>query len=235
VSPFISASRRVRRRPSPRVVALALAAGLFVFTVAGPAFGGPSVPSAANALSTAKKALKLAKKAESDAKKSPVGSGRLVNGAVVTSKIANGAVRMVKITAGAVGTDRLADGAVTTGKLADGAVTASKLGANAVGSANIQNGSVSLSDISGADVTGPVDIDPIPARTCEILDLQVPGAQVGQFPIMAFEGNTALPDALIAIAIKVSAAGTVRSKVCNPTDTATSATTGVGVRVITLN
>jgi hypothetical protein len=78
---------------------------------------------------------------------------------------------------------------VTTAKLANGAVTASKVGANAVGSANIQNGSVSLSDISGADVTGSVNLDPIPAHTCGFLDLQVPGAQVGQFPIMAFEGN----------------------------------------------
>ena len=84
-------------------------------------------------------------------------------------------------------------------------------------------------------MTGSVDIDAVAAHTCELLDLQVPGAQVGQFPIMAFEGNTPLPSGLIAIAIKVVAAGTVRSKVCNPTDAATSSTTGVGVRVITLN
>jgi hypothetical protein len=234
MSPFISSARRARRLPPSPVLAVAIVAGLLFVTVAAPAFGGPS------ALSIAKRALKLAKKANK-----PIGSKRLVNGAVISSKIANGAVTAIKLTPGAVGngalapgsvgTGKIGDGSVTSSKLADGSVTNSKLADGSVGTAKLINGSVTLKDLAGTDFTGTYNIAAVAGNTCVTQALPVPGAQVGQFPLLAFVGDAALPRDLVITAIKVNAADSVRVKVCNPTNGATLAANGVEIRFITLN
>jgi hypothetical protein len=234
MSPFVSATRRVRRRPSPPIVAVAIVTSLLFVTVVTPAFGGPS------ALSIAKKALKLATKANK-----PVGSKRLVNGAVITPKIANGAVTGIKIApgavgngniaAGAIGTGKIANGAVGTADLADGSVTNAKLADGSVGTAKIINGSVTLKDLAGTDFTGTYNIASVAGTTCTTQAIPVPGAQVGQFPMLAFEGDVALPRDLVITAIKVNAANSVRVKICNPTVGATLAANGVQIRFVTLS
>jgi hypothetical protein len=235
MSPFISVSRKARRRPSQPVVAVALVAGLLFVTGAVPAVGGPQAfSSAVSTRSIAKKALALAKKADKHAKTSSVGSKRLVNGAVIADKIANGAVGTFKITPGAVGPDRLADGAVTSAKIADGAVTGAKIGDGAVAGAKVADGAISTKKLAGADVSGAIDLAVVPANSCELSEANVPGAVVGQFPIVAFYGDTPLPSNVTVQAIKVAAPNTVRLKICNPTNSASSAATGIGTRVITL-
>jgi hypothetical protein len=199
----------------------------FVFTA--PAFGGPST------LSIAKKALKQANKAEKDARKSSVTSHRLVNGAVTTSKIADGAITAIKIAPGATGNANIADGSLTSSKLADGSVTSSKLADGSVSGAKISDGSVTLKHLAGTDYTGTYDIASVPANTCQTQVVAVPGARVGQFPILAFVGDAALPRDLLITAIKVNAADSVRVKICDPTTGATLAAPGVQIRFITLS
>jgi uncharacterized low-complexity protein len=232
MSPFVSVSRRARRRrPSTSVLIVAIVAS-FVF--AAPAFGGPS------ALSIAKKALKLATKANK-----PITSKRIVNGAVISNKIANGAVGTAKITnasvtndklaGGSVGTGKIANGAVGTVDLADGSVTNAKLADGSVGTAKIINGSVTLKDLAGTDFTGTYNISSVPANSCGVEALSVPGAQLGQFPILAFVGDAPLPTNLQITAIKVNATDSVRVKYCNPSNGATVAANGVQIRFITLS
>jgi hypothetical protein len=225
MSPFISASRRRRRRrPSSSVLAVCIVACVLSVTVVSPAFGGPS------ALSIAKKALKLAKKANK-----PVTSKRIVNGAVISTKIANGAVGPLKITPGAVGSGAIANGAVGNAKIADGSVTNSKLADGSVGTAKIINGSVTIRDLAGTDFTGTYNIASVAGNTCVTQVLTVPGAKLGQFPLLAFEGDAALPRDLVITAIKVASPNGIRVKVCNPTNGATLAVNGIQIRFITLS
>jgi hypothetical protein len=134
-----------------------------------------------------------------------------------------------------VGTPQLKSKAVTASKLATRAVTGRKIANGVVGTAQLADGTVTLADLAGTDVSGVISLESIPAQSCHFLDLSVHGAQVGQFPILSFIGNVPLPTALVAFAVKVSATGSVRAKVCNATTTATTATSNIGVRIITLN
>jgi hypothetical protein len=234
MSPFISVSRRHRRRPSPTALFVAVAASLLFAALAAPAFGGPSV------LSIAQRALKLATKANK-----PVGSRRLSDGAVTNKKLANRAVTAVKLAPGAIDSTNIGNSAVTGVKIAAGAVGNANIAAGAIGSANIANGavggikiasgSVTLSHLAGTDHTGMYNIPSVLPRTCITEVVAVPGAQVGQFPLLAFTGDLALPRDLLLEPIKVTAADSVRLKICNPTDGATLAATGTEIRIITLS
>jgi hypothetical protein len=86
----------------------------------------------------------------------------------------------------------------------------------------------------GADLTGAVSFSPPPANACSAIDLSIAGAAVGDVVILTLDGGGALPSGLLLIAEKVTSAGHVRAKVCNPTNSAVSAVTDLGVRVLTL-
>jgi hypothetical protein len=134
-----------------------------------------------------------------------------------------------------VGTRQIKGKAVTASKLANRAMVRRKVANGAIGTKQLANGSVTLADLAGADVSRVFDLPSIPPNTCFASDLTVPGARVGQFPILSFIGNVPLPSAIVALAVKVDATGSVRAKFCNVTDTATTAATNIGIRVITLN
>jgi hypothetical protein len=134
-----------------------------------------------------------------------------------------------------VGTPQIKSKAVTASKLANRAVIRRKIANGAVGTKQLANGSVTLADLAGTDVSGAISLPPITEHTCVASDLTVPGARIGQFPILSFIGNVPLPSAIVALAVKVDATGSVRAKFCNIKDTATTATTNIGIRVITLN
>ena len=72
------------------------------------------------------------------------------------------------------------------------------------------------------------------AHQCGDVSLGVTGAQVGQIPYIGFQGSVPLPSGLILMALTVPSAGHMTARVCNPTDTASVATSGIGVRLITL-
>jgi hypothetical protein len=140
-----------------------------------------------------------------------------------------------QIKAKAVTASKLATGAVTGRKIANRAVAGGKIAANAITSSKVANGSVTLADLAGADISGAISLPSIAAHTCISNDLSVSGAEVGQFPIMSFMGNVALPSTIVALAVKVDASNSVRAKFCNISATSTTATSNIGVRVITLN
>jgi hypothetical protein len=144
-----------------------------------------------------------------------------------------GTAYAASLPAGSVGTAQLKNGAVTTPKLADGAVTTLKLHKTSVTHGKIAVGAVDLANIKGVNVSGTLTLAAIAASTCSLFDTTVSGAVLGQVPVLTFIGNTPLPSDLIVIPIKVSSAGHIRMKVCNPTNVASVPTVGIGVRVIT--
>jgi hypothetical protein len=238
MSPFISVSRRARRRPSPPVLAVAIVTGLLLASIASPALAGPS------ALAIAKKALQVANKAEKDAKKSTVGASRLVNGAVTTPKIANGAVTGIKIAPGSVanatladnsvGNAKLIDTSVGTAKLADGAVTSAKLAPSSVSHANIVPGSLTLADIKGADASGPINVTAgIVSGNCAFFDADVAGAVAGQVPLIALAAGETLNNSFIMTALKVPTANKVTVRFCWIGGGTSPAITNTQVRVVT--
>jgi hypothetical protein len=156
--------------------------------------------------------------------KNSVGTKQLKDNAVVSRKIANGGVRTQDVANGAIGSAKITNGGVLTADVANGAI----------GSAKIADGSVTLKDLTGTDFTGTYNIASVAGNTCTTQVLSVPGARVGQFPALAFVGDVALPRDLVITAIKVSGVGSIRVKVCNPTNGATLAANGVEIRFITL-
>jgi hypothetical protein len=196
------------------VVAVVTLLGMVV-----PAMGGPKAFSAASPLSIAKKALKTAKKAN---KKSSIAPG-----AIGAGKLANGAVGAADIGDGQVGNGKLADGSVTNGKLAD----------NSVGTGKLVDHSVSTADLNGADIHGTIhgDAGAVASHSCPTSDIVLGGAQVGDVALLTFIGDTPAPAGLTFQILKVSSPGHGNIRFCNPTDAASPAFTGVGIRVLTFH
>jgi hypothetical protein len=254
MSPFISVTRRARRRPAPPIIAVLLATTVLLASFVAPAFGLSPTRLISQALSTAKRAIAEAKTADKDAKNSAVGTGRLRNGAITADKLAAGAVGNTQLgdnsvgannlIAGSVGSATLADGAVTGSKLAGGAVGTSQLAIASVASANLANGavtsaklassSVSIANLSGTSTSTTFNLPAVTANTCSTAEVPDAGAGVADFPMISFPGPVNLPLGLSATALRVDVAGSVRVKFCNGTSVDASAVTGVNVEVITL-
>ena len=86
----------------------------------------------------------------------------------------------------------------------------------------------------GVNAVGSISLGSYAAHQCGDVNLGVTGAQVGQIPFIGFQGSVPLPSGLILMALTVPSAGHMTARVCNPTDTASVATSGIGVRLITL-
>lgn len=224
MSPFISESRRRRRRPTGRFTPVVVVSVVLALVFAMPAFGGPS------ALSIAKLALKNANKALKASKKK-VGASRIVNGAVISAKIANGAVGTVKITNGAVTNAKLAPNSVGNANIVDNSVGFAKLIDSSVNSAKVVDNSVSLADLVGADATVPITLPAgVNAHTCAFQTKTVAGAVAGQVPLLAVQ--TTLPDTWVVTALKVPSNGNVVVRFCN-IDNAASVLLNATLRIIT--
>ena len=87
---------------------------------------------------------------------------------------------------------------------------------------------------TGVNGVGSISLGSIEALQCSDVTLSVAGAQVGQVPFIGFQGSVPLPSRLILMAMKVPSAGHMTARICNPTGTASVATSGIGVRLITL-
>jgi hypothetical protein len=247
-SPFISVSRRRRRSAPSRFTLVGVVAVVALLGMVVPAMGGPKAFSAASPVSIAKKALKTAKKAN---KKSNTALLRATRGpaneSITSAKIANLTIKNEDISAGAIGSGKIANGAVGTadigdgqvgnGKLADGSVTNGKLADNSVGTGKLIDHSVSTSDLNGADIHGTIhgDAGAVAAHSCFTSDITLGGAQVGDVALLTFIGGTSAPAGLTFQILKVDSPGHGNIRFCNPTNTASPAFSGVGIRVLTFH
>jgi hypothetical protein len=84
----------------------------------------------------------------------------------------------------------------------------------------------------GTDVTGSLTVAAVPAHSCTTLETDVTGARLGDLPVIAFVGGTPAIPGLIFEAIKINSPDHMTLRVCNPTASASTATSDVGVRVI---
>ena len=230
--------RRSPDRPARRSVSLVVVGVVLALAFAMPAFGGPS------ALSIAKKALKTANKALTTAKK-PVGSGKLVDGAVINSKIADGAVGPAKLANGAVinakiaddavGPAKLANGAVINAKIADGAVGPAKIADNAVDGSKVAPESLSTDDLVGADVKGPFNVSAgaTTSGNCAFFDAGITGAKQGQVPLFSLQAGAVLNNSWIISALKVPLDGQVTMRFCWIGAGSSPAIVDLPVRIIT--
>jgi hypothetical protein len=89
--------------------------------------------------------------------------------------------------------------------------------------------------IVGTDVTTTIhdDAGAVRPHSCTTSSLTVPGARVGDLPLLAFVGNTPAPPGLTFQAIKASSPNEVTLRYCDPTDVASPVFSGVGVRILT--
>jgi len=84
------------------------------------------------------------------------------------------------------------------------------------------------------NAVGSMSLGSFAAHECADVNLTAAGAQVGQVPFIGFQGSVPLPSGLILMALNVPSANHITARVCNPTDTASVATSNIGIRLITL-
>ena len=159
------------------------------------------------------------------------GGATLADGSVTTAKLANASVSRAKIQGAAVGNDELDFNAVTTAEVQNNSLTTADLADNAVTSAKITDQTVTLSDLQGADVTGPVTFATVASGSCKQVGFTLGGAQVGEVPFVT--PLAAIPDGMVLTAVRVPSAGTVTLNLCNFTGTA-QGLTNVQARVGTV-
>jgi hypothetical protein len=99
---------------------------------------------------------------------------------------------------------------------------------------SVADKSVTLTKLAGADATGTVVVPSIGATSCTTLDFSASGAVPGDVALLSFQGGDPLDPHLIAEPLKVSAPGTLKVDVCNPTSSSSTGSPGVGYRVVTL-
>jgi hypothetical protein len=221
----------------PRYADVAATLALLLAT-SGTAYAVTALP----AHSVGPKQLRKAAVTRSKVAAHAVSARKLRAGAVTTLVLHDLAVTSGKLSDGAVGTGKIADGAVTAGKLAPGAVAAGSLAAGAVGGAQLAGGAVdsskvvddslTLADVAGTDVTGAITFS-LAANICSAVNLSVAGAQVGQVAYFSTIGNVAVPTALVAGPMKVTAPNQVTGSLCNLSGSAMTVS-GLGIRIITL-
>lgn len=89
--------------------------------------------------------------------------------------------------------------------------------------------------VIGTNVTGAIhgDAGAVLAHDCITADLLAAGAQVGELPVIGFIGDTPAPDGLTFQPLKVTSAGHINMRFCNPTNANSPAFSNVGVKIIT--
>jgi hypothetical protein len=89
--------------------------------------------------------------------------------------------------------------------------------------------------VIGTNVTGAIhgDAGAVLAHSCTPANVDAAGAQVGELPVIAFVGDTPVPEGLTFQLLKVSSPGEITMRFCNPTNADSPAFTNVGVKIIT--
>jgi hypothetical protein len=127
----------------------------------------------------------------------------------------------------------IVNGEVKTVDIAGSAVTKAKIGAGAVNGAKVLDGSLTTADLAGASIEGSVSLSVVPNGRCSNVTLGVAGAQVGEVPLVATEGE--MQNGIVLHALRVESAGHVEVAVCNLSGTTMTPIDGLAIRVITFD
>lgn len=149
---------------------------------------------------------------------------KIATGAVSTRTLAAGAITGVKLAAAAVTNATIADGAVnaqkvanfsiTNAQIANGTIGNDQLAVNAVTSAEIAPNAAKLVDLDGAE--GAVLISSsLLTMGCADQSASVPGAIVGDHPVLVLQPGAVLPHGMTVTALSASVANSVVVRICN--------------------
>lgn len=127
----------------------------------------------------------------------------------------------------------IVDGEVKTDDLATYAVNGYKLAPNSVASGKVADHTLFLHDLKGADAKGTISLAPLSNGRCTDLTLSIPGAAVGEVPLMTL--TAAPPNGLIFHAARVSSAGHVIMNFCNLSGVTSLPISNLGIRVVTFD
>ena len=135
--------------------------------------------------------------------------------ATVADDVVDNAIHEVDIDTSAVSSRNIASSAVGNSELAADAVTASKIASGAVGNEELASNAVSLAKVRGAFVNGTLTRTE-PANSCTDFDVTFGGdVKAGDFPLLAFQAWSSLPDDMSITALRVPADNLVEIRVCN--------------------
>jgi hypothetical protein len=177
---------------------------------------------------------------------------KIAPAAVTTSAIADGAVTAQKIASGTIGAAQLAIAAVTNTAVADGAINAQKIASFSITNAQISSGTIGTAQLAVSAVTSAeiapnaaklIDLDGVEgnvsigfslnAGVCVDQSASVPGALVGDYPVLVLQATASLPFGVTVTALSVSVANSVGVRICNFSSNSVNVV-GLGVKIFTL-
>jgi hypothetical protein len=142
-------------------------------------------------------------------------SSRTIAAAAITSvKLAPAAVTNAAIADGAVNAQKIASLSITNAQISSGTIGTAQLAVNAVTTAEIAPNSVKLVDLDGVEGTALVSSSLLPTA-CADQTTSLPGAVVGDYPVLVLQPNAVLPSGVTVTALNASAANSVIVRICN--------------------
>ena len=143
------------------------------------------------------------------------------------------AVSARNIASSAVGSSELAADAVTASEIAAGAVGASEIASGAVGTAELANNAVSMAKMLGNyNENYPLSAS-LGAFSCVDFEVTFGGdVQANDFPLLALEAGSVLPNNMSAVALRVPSDNVVEVRICNAANV-TRAFSGLQFKLLT--
>jgi hypothetical protein len=142
-------------------------------------------------------------------------SSRTIAAAAITSvKLAPSAVTNAAIADGSVNAQKIASLSITNAQISSGTIGTAQLAVNAVTTAEIAPNSVKLVDLDGVEGTALISSSLLPTA-CADQPTSLPGAVVGDYPVLVLQPNAILPSGITVTALNVPVANSVIVRICN--------------------
>lgn len=143
-----------------------------------------------------------------------VNAQKIAASAITTAKIAPAAVDNTAIANGAVNAQKIADFSITNAQISSGTIGTAQLAVNAVTGAEIAPNTVKLIDLDGVEGSTQITANMGPV-VCVDQQINVPGAVVGDYPVLVLQPNAVPPFGVTLTALNVSMASSVTVRICN--------------------
>ena len=164
-----------------------------------------------------------------------LGSVDIAASAIGISELGSNAVGTDEIAAGAVGSSEIGSNAVGADEIASGVVGGSEIASNAVTGGDVANESLTAADLNGVDVNGTITVSAGFANgTCANLNLNVPGAEIGDGVVLSLRGGS-VPAGMLIEGVGVLVNDQVVAKACNFTGAASPAINQAPIRLMTFD